>query len=178
MLAMAAATTGVSFSTSAVHAPGRAVSPGAYRREPRCHLARSAQALGMEPGRSGDLHAAPLARRRRPWDGQDAPRTCQSHPHGARKHENPGAADRHRHEPQEAGGGCNAVALFNHRKPASPTAPDIRLKRLLQQPPLDRFLYARTVVAHERLRADLAIRLIAGLERCGGQWPQRSQIAL
>ena len=34
------------------------------------------------------------------------------------------------------------------------------------------------VIAHERLRTDLAVGLVAGLERCPGQWLHRGQIAL
>ena len=55
----------------------------------------------MEPGQTRDLHPPPLARRRRAWDGQDAPRTCQSDPQGARKHEIPGPPERHRHEAEK-----------------------------------------------------------------------------
>ncbi len=76
-----------------------------------------------------------MAGRRRARHRQDAPRPCTSRPEGARKHENPGPADRHRNEPQEVGGGPDAAGLLDHRKSPSPANPSIGLKRLLQQPP-------------------------------------------
>jgi hypothetical protein len=54
---------------------------------------------------------------------------------GLENMKNPSSDDRHRHEPQETGGGRDASALFDHRNARGPTKPGIGLKRLLQQPP-------------------------------------------
>ena len=70
---------------------------------------------------------------------QDATRTCQSHPQGAREHEDTAPPDSHRHEPQETGCRRDAVSLLDHRSARGPTKPGVSLKRRLQQPPPDGF---------------------------------------
>ncbi|MFN3644773.1 MAG: hypothetical protein ACK4TB_17835, partial [Gemmobacter sp.] len=59
--------------------------------------------------------------------------------------------DRHRNEPQEAGGGCDASVLFDHRNARGPAKSGVGLKRLLQQPLVDRFPRERAPHIRQRL---------------------------
>lgn len=89
----------------------------------------------MEQGWPCDLHPTLLASRRHPWYGKDALRTFQSHPNGARKHENPGSADSHRHEPEETGSSYAAFDPPDHRDDASQTKASMNLKQIFNTHP-------------------------------------------
>lgn len=123
----------------AVSAQGGSVAPGSHRDKPCRNSSRPTQARGLRGRRIRNLHPPPMAGRRCARDSQDAPWTRQSRPNGPRKHEDPGSADRNRHEPQEAGGRNRTFGPIDHHMERGSPRLSADLKQLFQQPPVDRF---------------------------------------